>query len=170
MGQVGFARGCHFSEDELALARDGEGDPLGLSHVTPLSDEVKAANGKALAEELFGDVAYRNYAAPAEDYAFDFWRAVRKPKNAAGRDKLRDISGCDSKTAIAETEENEGLGLGYRGHGAKLGDSPAWEMCEGRLLDGVASVWRSPDDADSSSRASSSRVRKPSGLTTGMTA
>src|SRR5271167_429735 len=121
--------------------------------------EVKAPRSKPFAEELFRDVAdWDNPAAP-QNHAFEFWRAMRKPENAARGHQLGNLHRRHGKAAFAKPQQNERLrsGLDRLDHSGKAIPSP-----------GSASGSDS-GTSEASSKANSSAVKNPSGFTTGIT-
>jgi hypothetical protein len=69
--------------------------------LAPRGNQIEATRNQFFADELLGHIAHGNNATTAQDHAINFRSAMRKAKNAAGRDKFGDLIGSKSETALA---------------------------------------------------------------------
>ena len=123
-GQVGFAGGNHFGEDEFAIAGDGESDPFGAGGVAALCDQIEAARRESLADESRGDVETgtmrpRRRITPSISFV---WCGKRKMRLGATSSAMSPAATAKRRSERRRrTNDSESVGL--RAHWAKLAGS-----------------------------------------------
>src|SRR5438270_610825 len=97
--------GHHFRVNEFAFTADGNSDPVKLVCIFASGEKIETARGEFFPSKLLGNVANRDHAAAPKDYTFESGGFVRKAKDAAGRDQLRNLRSVQSEAAFSETEK-----------------------------------------------------------------
>ena len=112
-----------------------------------------------LADECFGNIANRNDATTTKNDAVDLRSFLSKAKDATGSGKFGDLVGGQGEAAFTEAKENAraGIELFHPGHWVNSGGVVL--LASGNDCGAVTA----------SNSAISSAVRKPAGLTTGIT-
>src|SRR5579872_3177999 len=159
MRSVRFSRVSHFRGNQFAVSGHRQSHPLGLISVVAHGDQIKAARGERLTEELLGHVTDGYDAAAPQNHALKFRRAMRKAKDAARGHQLRNLHRSNGKATLTKPQKNERLRSGFDGLGHSGNSIPSPVSSPG-IVSGTT---------DASSSANSSAVRNPSGFTTGIT-
>ena len=144
--------------NQFTFSADGKRDPVHRELPASRCDQVEATHSEPFSCEGLRKVTNCHNAAPAKDHPVDLGSAMSETEYPAGRDEFGHLLSGHGEAPLAKAQEDARARIEWFGEAHGFTSNPAKGLEAGKVVQLTAS-----------SSTNSSRVRKPSALTTGMT-